>query len=242
MATRLGFETAIFDVDGTLIDSNEAHANAWAQALREHGVSTDVARIRPLIGMGGDKLLPLAAGVSEDSSQGQAMARRKKAVFNELLPTLQPTPGARQLVAFLRECHVTLVVATSADDREMTALLERAGVADLFDRHASKDDASESKPDSDIERAALRQAHARPESSIMIGDTVYDIEAASGVHVSTIALRCGGHWSDADLRGAVKIFDDPAALLDHLSATGMDQSFGIAVGLDASLASPRDRT
>ena len=238
MATRLGFDTAIFDVDGTLIDSNEAHAQAWTHALREHGVSTDVARIRPLIGMGGDKLLPRAAGVSEDSPQGQAMARRKKAVFNELLPTLRPTRGARELVAFLRDSDVGLVVATSADDREMGALLERAGVADLFDLHASKDDAAESKPDPDIVRAALRRAQARPESSIMIGDTVYDIEAASGVHVPTIALRCGGYWSDADLRGAVKIFDDPAALRHHLSATGLDRSLGIAVGLDGS---PRTR-
>ena len=131
------------------------------------------------------------------------------------MPQLQPTPGARALVAYLRKVKKDVVVATSADDKEMQALLERAGVADLIARRTSKDDAAESKPDPDIVRAALKRAGSRASRTWMIGDTPYDIEAAGRARVGTIALRCGGHWSDVELGGAVAIFDDPAALLRH---------------------------
>jgi len=207
------FDTVLLDVDGTLIGSNAAHAEAWTQALREHGVTVDIGQIRPLIGMGADKLLPAVASVSEDSTLGQAIGRRKKAIFETFLPGLQPTSGARPLLEYLLEQGTQLVIATSADDREMEALLQRAGVHDLLPQRASKDDASESKPDPDIVHAALTRSNARPEAAVIIGDTPYDIEAARRAGISAIALRCGGHWSDGDLRDAVAIFDDPAALL-----------------------------
>jgi phosphoglycolate phosphatase-like HAD superfamily hydrolase len=108
-----------------------------------------------------------------------------------------------------------VIVATSADDREMAAVLERAGVAHLIRRRTSKDDAARSKPDPDIVNAALRQAGSQADKTIMIGDTPYDIEAARRAGIAAIALRCGGHWSDRDLQGAIAISDDPAALLDH---------------------------
>jgi phosphoglycolate phosphatase-like HAD superfamily hydrolase len=208
LMTTFPYRTVLCDVDGTLIDSNGAHAAAWTQALIEHGITTSVSDVRPLIGMGGDKLLPAVAHVEEDSPRGVAMAKRKKE-----LPGLRPTHGARSLLEYWRERDVNLVVATSADDREMRAILEQAGLDGLFSAHTSKDDAAESKPDPDIVRAALARAGARPESSVMIGDTPYDIEAAARAGVATIALRCGGYWTDADHRGAIAIYDDPAALL-----------------------------
>jgi phosphoglycolate phosphatase-like HAD superfamily hydrolase len=97
----------------------------------------------------------------------------------------------------------------------MTALLECAGVADLVPKRASKDDAAESKPDPDIVCAALAQARAGPEATMMVGDTPYDVEAAARAGVAAMALRCGGHWTDHDLRGALYIFDDPQDLLDR---------------------------
>ena len=120
------FDTALFDVDGTLIDSNDAHAETWTQALREHRIATDVATIRSLVGMGGDKLLPRVAHLEEDSPEGRAIAARKRALFSERLPSLRPTRGARDLVQFLRRYDVNLVIATSAGDDEMTALLKQA--------------------------------------------------------------------------------------------------------------------
>jgi HAD superfamily hydrolase (TIGR01509 family) len=215
VSTPLRFETLLFDVDGTLIDSNAAHARAWAQSLSEHGVAADDAQVRRLIGMGGDKLLPAIAHVSEDSTLGQAIAKRKKAIFDGLLPSLRPTSGARALLEYLVERNTNLVIATSADDREVNALLQRAGVDDLIPERASKDDAAESKPDPDIVRAALAKAGARPDRTVLIGDTPYDIEAAARAGIGAIALRCGGYWPDSSLTGALEIFDDPSALLEH---------------------------
>ena len=149
----------------------------------------DIGQIRPLIGMGADKLLPAVASVSDDSTLGQSMGRRKKAIFETFLPSLQPTPGARPLLEYLLEQGIQPVIATSADDREMEALLQRAGVDDLLPQRASKDDASESKPDPDIVHAALNRSSARPESAVMIGDTPYDIEAAR--RRALARLRCG---------------------------------------------------
>jgi HAD superfamily hydrolase (TIGR01509 family) len=209
------FTTLLFDVDGTLIDSNGAHAVAWATALQEHGVDAGIVHVRRMIGMGGDKILPALAHVSEDSDVGQSITRRRKAIFQSLLPSLEPTPGARLLLEFLRERKVDLVVATSADDREMSALLQRAGVADLIPARASKDDASASKPDPDIVRAALARSWAQPKHTALIGDTPYDIEAAERAGIDAIALRCGGYWTDSSLRGAAQIFDSPEALLAY---------------------------
>jgi HAD superfamily hydrolase (TIGR01509 family) len=212
-ATR--WNTVVFDVDGTLIDSNDAHARAYVEALREHGRTIDPLHVRRLIGMGGDKVLPEIADVAEQSELGQAIARRKKELFDSLLPDLQPTRGARALVQYLRDADLTLVIATSAGGDELHALLERAGVADLFPARTSKDDAPSSKPEPDIVAAALAKVDADPSTTVMIGDTPYDIEAAARAGIETIALRCGGYWTDDKLAAAVAIFDDPAALLEQ---------------------------
>ena len=95
----------LFDVDGTLVESNRAHAEAWAQALSEHGFDGDATRIRPLIGMGGDKLLPAIAGIHEDSREGRAIVRRKKELFAERVTELEPSRGARSLVDHLRRLN-----------------------------------------------------------------------------------------------------------------------------------------
>jgi HAD superfamily hydrolase (TIGR01549 family) len=207
------FTAVLLDIDGTLIDSNDAHAEAWVQALREHDIPAEMSRIRPLIGKGGDKLLCEVARLEEDSPFGKRITRRKKDLFEQRLSRLMPTVGARRLLEFLLEQGVTLVVATSADDREREQLLTQAGVHDLIQLNATKDDAGESKPDPDIVQAALARARSHPDTTVMIGDTPYDIEAAERAGLATIALRCGGYWSDEDLRGAIAVYDDPAHLL-----------------------------
>jgi HAD superfamily hydrolase (TIGR01509 family) len=203
----------VFDLDGTLIDSNAAHAETWAQALSEHGFPREVVQIRLLIGMGSDKLLPMVTGLHEGSPEGQAIARRKKELFTARRPELQPTRGVRALVQHLHDQRKTIVVATSADEEEMHAILERAGVDDLIPKRTSSDDANRSKPDPDIVLAALTRARTPREKTLMVGDTPYDVEAARRAGLATIALRCGGHWADAELGGAIAILDDPAALL-----------------------------
>jgi HAD superfamily hydrolase (TIGR01509 family) len=222
MIVHLGFDSVLFDVDGTLIDSNAAHATAWLRALRDYGVSTDIMKVRPLIGMGGDKLLPAIAGIEESSPQGRAIAARKKELFDDQLPWLRPTPGARVLLEYLRDQGMDPLIATSAGEKEMNTLLDCAGIADLVPKRVSKDDAGESKPDPDIICAALAMSRGGLASTVMVGDTPYDIEAASRAGIPSVALRCGGHWTDHDLRGALYIFDDPKELLDrwrHWSGT-----------------------
>ena len=221
MTLNRTFASVLFDVDGTLVDSNGAHAVAGVGALREHGVRVDELQVRPLIGMGGDKLLPAIANLDDTSPEGRAIARRKKELFDELLPRLQPTPGARALLEHLRNQRIDVVIATSADDRDMDALLKQAKLDGLVDKRASKSDAAESKPDPDIIHAALALTRSGPESTVMVGDTPYDIEAARRAGIATIALRCGGYWSDRDLHGALCILDHPQELLDrwrHASA------------------------
>jgi beta-phosphoglucomutase-like phosphatase (HAD superfamily) len=147
------YRAVIFDVDGTLVDSNDAHAQAWVRALAEHGRRVDFSRVRPLVGMGGDKLLPRVAGIPVDSPEGEAVDATRREIFvREFLSTLAPTRGARQLLEWLRDERMTLAVATSAQKSELGALLRIAGAEKFIDAATSSDDAERSKPDPDDDR------------------------------------------------------------------------------------------
>jgi HAD superfamily hydrolase (TIGR01509 family) len=218
------YRTVLFDLDGTLLDSNAAHAHAWCEALREYGVAVDLSRVRRLIGVGSDKLLPELAGLNNKSQKGMGISQRKKRIYASVLPTLKPTRGARALLEHLREEQIALVVASSADDEELTAARRQAGIEDLLPAATSRDQAAHSKPDADIVQAALASVGAAPSESVLIGDTPYDIESARKAGVKAIALRCGGYWSDAALAGAVAIYDDPQALLAEWSRQERDSN------------------
>ena len=209
-------KAVLFDVDGTLVDSNDAHADAWVRAFAEHGVTVDRDQVRRGIGMGGDKLMPQVSGIDESSAQGQAIAHRRSAIFQrEFLPNLAAFRDAARLVAAIRDRGARVVAASSAKADELTPLLEVAGAASLMDATTSSDDAEASKPDPDIVQAALDRAGATAADAVMIGDTPYDIEAAQRCGVPVIAFRCGG-WTDPDLRGAAAIYDGPWDLLSRL--------------------------
>src|SRR5258705_4849156 len=136
------YRAVIFDVDGTLVDSNDAHARAWVLAINESGRHVEFSRVRPLIGMGGDKLLPEVTGLSIESPQGKAIADRRSAIFRrEFLAHLQPTRGAQRLLESLRDDRKSLFVASSAEDDELRDLLKVAGAAKLIESTASADDA-----------------------------------------------------------------------------------------------------
>jgi HAD superfamily hydrolase (TIGR01509 family) len=209
------YRAVIFDVDGTLVDSNDAHAQAWVEALSESGRHVDFARVRPLIGMGGDKLLPTVTGLSPDSAEGEAISTRRGKIFLErFVPRLQPTRGARELLQSLRADGLKLYVATSAKEEELQPLLRVADADKYMESTTSSDDADRSKPDPDIVTAALQRTRRPTHESIMIGDTPYDVEAALRAGINIIALRSGG-WRDRDLQDALAIYDDPADLLNH---------------------------
>jgi HAD superfamily hydrolase (TIGR01509 family) len=203
----------IFDVDGTLVDSNDAHAESWVDTFAEAGYDVPFNVVRPLIGMGADKLLPKTIGVSNDSDVGKKLISRRSEIFRQkYLPRLRPLSGSRDLVKRVRSDGLKAIVATSAKDEELRGLLKAAQVEDLIQERATASDAKRSKPDPDIVKAAIAEANTPPNQLVMIGDTPYDIEAATRANVTVIGFRSGG-WKDADLKGAAEVYDGPADLL-----------------------------
>ncbi|MDB4877568.1 MAG: hydrolase, haloacid dehalogenase-like family [Gemmatimonadetes bacterium] len=203
---------ALLDVDGTLIDSNDAHAEAWADVLREFGYEVPVDQLRPMIGMGGDKLLPKVTGLEHESDLAKRIEERRAEIFTmRYLPTLHAFPCAHELLARFKESGLELVIATSSDAEQLNAMLEQTGLDELVERKTSSSDADRSKPDPDIIEAALKKGRLAPNEALMLGDTPYDIDAASAAGVGTVALRSGG-WPDRALRGAVAIYDDAEEL------------------------------
>ncbi len=204
----------LLDVDGTLVDSNDAHAKAWTKALSEHGFEVPFEEVRRRIGKGGDKLLPeVSSGVESDSAQGKRIGERRKAIFEEeYLPYLRAFPRAKELLVRMKKGGLRLAVATSAKKDELGPLLRVCGADEVVEAQTTSDDAENSKPDPDILHAALAQLDLPADQVIMLGDTPYDVQAALKAGVAVVALRCGG-WSDADLAGALAVYDGPEDLL-----------------------------
>jgi len=208
----LRIECVLLDVDGTLIDSNAAHASSWADALSENGRPGLYFKARRMVGMGGDKMLPLLTGLDPESDEGRAILERRVQIFRErYLARIRPFPCVRELLDRMRDQGLRLVVASSARDDELESLLEIAGARPFLYKATSSDDAEHSKPDPDIVQAALRKGRSAPARALMIGDTPYDVEAARRAGVAVIAFRCGG-WTNESLRGARAVYRDPAAL------------------------------
>jgi HAD superfamily hydrolase (TIGR01509 family) len=212
-------KAVLFDVDGTLVDSNDAHALAWLKAFEEHDAKVDPIEVRRSIGMGGDKLMPAVSGIDEASPIGAKIAERRGEIFKgEFLPSLKPFPGAEELVKAITRRGLIAVAASSAAEDELQPLLDVAGARSLMDATTSSDDAEESKPAPDIVHAALQRAHVQASEAVMIGDTPYDVAAARSAGVRIIAFRCGG-WLDPDLVDAIETYDGPWDLLANLESS-----------------------
>ena len=202
-----------------MIDSNDAHARSWSEALKELGRHVPPEKIRPLIGMGGDKLLPELLGVVADSQPGRAFSKRRAEIFRErYAPHLRLTPGAKELIQRFRGERFKLVIATSAAESELETMLRQVGLDDLIEQKTTSSDAERSKPDPDIVQAALEKVGLSPRAAILLGDTPYDVEAAARAAVDTVALLSGGWDADA-LSGAIAIYEDPADLLRRFTSS-----------------------
>jgi len=213
MRRDMPLRAVLLDVDGTLVDSNDAHARAWVDAFAEFGRRIAFERVRPLIGKGGDKLVPEVSGIDPESAEGKRLDARRSAIFKErYLPSLKAFPHAKELLERMGAEGLTLVVATSAKDDEMNPLLEICGADRIVAKRTSSDDAEHSKPDGDIVAAALERAKVTAGEALMLGDTPYDIEAAARAGVGAVALRSGG-WNDEALVRALAIYDDANDLL-----------------------------
>jgi HAD superfamily hydrolase (TIGR01509 family) len=209
------YRGVLLDVDGTLVDSVDAHARSWQQAFADHGHQIHLLAIARLIGMGGDHLVEQLTGVRKDTAEYEAMAKRHGELFRgEYLPRLQPVPGARELVVLLRDAGYHIAIASSAKSQELDKLLAAANVVDLIEHRATSDDAERTKPDPDIIEAAAAKLPCRPDELVMIGDTPYDIEAARRAGIDTIAVASGAFAAD-EMTSAVARYANVGELAAH---------------------------
>ncbi len=222
--TNLALKGVLLDIDGTLVLSNDAHAQAWVDAFAVYGYGITFEQVRPLIGMGGDQLMPtLIPDMSNEEGIGKEISDYRKQLFQaEYAPDLQPTNGARELVERLQGANLQVVIASSAQSAELDTLLKAAQVQDLIHLATTSSDADVSKPAPDIVAVALQKGKLTPDQTVMIGDTPYDIEAAGKAGVPVIAVRCGG-FSDDQLKGAIAIYNDPADLLQQFESSPFGQ-------------------
>ncbi len=207
----------ILDMDGTLVDSNDGHAKTWAEALNEFGYPVTVESVRPLIGIGSDKLLPRLTGEIRETGLGERISERRSQLFEQhYMAHIAAFPCSKMLVERMHKAGLKVVIASSSKREHLDRLIDTVGIGNLIDAVTSASDVDDSKPDPDVVQAALDKLGIAPDNTVMIGDTPYDIEAAARVGVRTIALRCGG-WDDDALTGAIAIYNDPGDLLDHFS-------------------------
>jgi HAD superfamily hydrolase (TIGR01509 family) len=220
-------DAAIFDIDGTLIDSVDAHARAWLIGFEEHGVAVKLDDVRLQIGKGADKLLPHFLDKAAVDHVGNAIEARQNEVFTaRFLSYIRPFPGVRTLFKRLRADGVKCVLCSSAKPEEVSRYQEIAHISDLVDAVSTSDAVEESKPAPDIVEAALKKiAPTQPARCVFIGDTPYDAEAATRAGVSAIGVL-GGAFGEAELRaaGCCAVYSDIEALLANYSALAVAPS------------------
>ncbi|MCP2032300.1 HAD superfamily hydrolase (TIGR01509 family) [Okibacterium sp. HSC-33S16] len=207
----------LFDVDGTLVDSNYLHVEAWAHAFADLGVDVPAWRIHRAIGQDSARLLDALLGEKADEL-GDRGKELHSQYYKQLADRLKPLDGARELLTELHKRDRTIVLATSAPEDELDMLTATLDVDDAIHATTNSDDVETAKPDPSVVQVALDKAGVSAQDAIFVGDSVWDCIAASRAGVRTVGVLCGG-FSSAELlaAGAIAIYDDPAALLRELT-------------------------
>lgn len=205
----------VLDVDGTLLDSNYHHAIAWSRAFEQHDVHVPLWRIHRAIGMGGDKLVPAVAGDDVESAQGDDIRDRWEKEYNELIEETRLLPGAKELLSALKRRGLAVALASSSIPEHAQHAFDLLDADDLADAATTAEDTEESKPDPDLVDEALARVATR--RACVVGDSVYDMEAAERAGVPAYGVLTGGYGRaellDAGARGVYQDLDD---LLGHL--------------------------
>jgi HAD superfamily hydrolase (TIGR01509 family) len=211
--------TVLFDIDGTLVDSNYLHVEAWDRAFVAAGHPVDVWRIHRAIGMDSSKMLERVLGSAAESI-GDAAKEHHRRIYASMSERLRPIGGARELLGDLAERGHAVVLATSAPQEELDLLLDVLDVDDAVEAVTSAEDVESAKPSPDIIETALDRSHTAPENAVMVGDSVWDIVAAQRAGVASIGLLSGGYGREELLSaGAAAVYDDAAQLLDQLASS-----------------------
>ena len=209
---------AILDIDGTLVDTNYQHSIAWYRAFRQHGIVLPIWRIHTHIGMGGDQLVASLTSEGVDEEKGDDIRAAEKALYMALIEEVEPMDGARELIAELKKRGHTVVLASSAKEDEVEHYLDLLDARSLADDWTTSADVEATKPSPDLVTAAMEKASS--DEAVMVGDTPWDIKAASSAGIPTVAVITGG-FSRAELEeaGAAVVFESVAELRERLEET-----------------------
>ncbi|MYY81817.1 MULTISPECIES: HAD family hydrolase [unclassified Streptomyces] len=208
---------ALFDVDGTLTDTNHLHVTTWWEAFRQAGQQVAMHDIHRAVGLGSTDLIARLLGEDRDRDQDDKISAAHKTLYGTYFERLPALNGARDLLHALDDRGWRIVLATSAGGEELGALRRAIDADDVIAGVASADDVSSGKPAPDPVLHALEIAECPPEEALFVGDTVWDMQAASRAGVRGVALLCGGiPRGDLEEAGASAVFADPADMLEHL--------------------------
>ncbi|MFI9237500.1 HAD family hydrolase [Streptomyces cinnamoneus] len=214
---------AVFDVDGTLVDTNYLHAVTWWEAFHQAGHQVAMTDIHHTVGMGSHRLMDRLLADDRDRDQDESISATHTALYATWFDRLAVLDGAAGLLRTLAGRGWTVVLATSAQGAELAALRKAIDADDAIHDATSADDVASSKPAPDPVHQALEQAGVPPGRALFVGDTVWDVEAAREAGVDCVALLSGGIGrAELEQAGAVAVYRDPAALLADLD----DSPFG----------------
>jgi HAD superfamily hydrolase (TIGR01509 family) len=215
-------KAVIFDIDGTLVDSVDMHAQAWKEAFEHFGKKIPFDEVRHQIGKGGDQLMPVFFSKEELAKKGSEMEKYRGDLFKrDFIKRVRAFPHVRDLFLRIRDDGKRIAIASSAKEEELKEYKRVAHIEDLVEEESSADDADKSKPHPDIFEAALERLNDVEASEvIVIGDTPYDAEAAGKIGLHTLGVLCGG-FPETELRaaGCVEIYQDPADILARYKET-----------------------
>jgi HAD superfamily hydrolase (TIGR01549 family) len=207
--------TIVFDLDGTLVDSNYQHAIAWHRAFRKHGYRAAIWEIHRHVGMGGDQFVEALLGEEAENADGDALRDGHSEEFSKLIGEVEAIEGASELIAELGRAGATVIIGSSAEQDECDHYVEMLGAAERIAGATTSADAEHSKPDPELVETALEK-YGSGGAALMIGDATWDVKAAEAAGVPTLGLLTGG-FSESELRevGAVEVSHSIAALREH---------------------------
>ncbi len=211
------------DIDGTLVQSNWLHAEAWQVAFRGMGIELEVEELRRQIGKGGDELVPVFVPWWKRAAVQEPLeAYRKFVLETDYLHQIEPIARAREFLVKLKEVGIRPALASSASKKDLEFYKKLVGMEDLIEEESSKDDAEKSKPHPDIFEATLKRLGLKAKEVLALGDTPYDAEAAGKAGIGTIGVETGG-WSRKELlaEGCVEVYRDVGELLDRFEGSAL---------------------
>ena len=215
--------TAIFDIDGTLVDTNYQHALAWYRAFRQHGVVMPIWQIHRAIGIGSDRVVEMLAGEQIEHELGETLRAAEGPLYQEMIDEVEPMKGAHELLHDLKRAGHAVILASSAEEKEAERYIKLLDATEFVDGYTTSADVKQSKPEPDIVHAAIEKAGGG--AAVMIGDSTWDCKAATRAQLPSIGVLTGG-FSEQELTeaGATIVFDSVEHLREHLKTTNLQET------------------